>query len=282
MRATVAFNRELSASYRRLGILAPEFGETFRPGQFLMVRSPLVQDPLLPRAFSLYRVSHAAAGPVVEILYKIVGKGTHYLAQMEPGQSLEVLGPLGNGFSLPAGPGTAVLAAGGIGVPPVAALALQMRNAEVFLGGRTAEDILCLEDFEAAGARVHITTEDGSLGTRGLITDLLEPFLRARSGDLAIGQLGNREEPSRPVAQSPSRHALTIFTCGPPGMLAAVARLAEQHQVACQTSVEANMACGFGACMGCAVEARSADGTPAYKLVCKDGPVFDSRELVWR
>ena len=130
---------------------------------------------------------------------------------------------------------------------------------EVFLGGRTADDILCLKDFEAHGVSAHITTEDGSLGTRGLVTDLLGPFL-----------LGSRLS------------ALAIFTCGPPGMLSAVARLAERRGVACQASVEANMACGFGACMGCAIEARPRGAEPAYKLVCKDGPVFDSRELVWR
>jgi dihydroorotate dehydrogenase electron transfer subunit len=301
MRATVAFTRELSASYRRLGIRAPEFGDTFLPGQFVMVRPPLVLDPLLPRAFSIYRVSLEDGSPVVEILYKIVGKGTHYLAQMEPGQSLEILGPLGNGFTLPPAGGSAVLVAGGIGVPPIAALAAEISrqpsaisHQQVFLGGRTAEDILCLEDFEAAGATVHITTEDGSLGTRGLITELLNPFLsaerRAQNSTSPESDPSNLEprtsnfEPrsSDLEPRTSNLEPLTLFTCGPPGMLAAVARLAAQHQVLCQTSVEANMACGFGACMGCAVEARSVDGTPAYKLVCKDGPVFDSRELVWR
>jgi dihydroorotate dehydrogenase electron transfer subunit len=156
--------------------------------------------------------------------------------------------------------------AGGIGVPPIAALAARVGNPnsalrapEVFLGGKSSDDILCVKDFEAVGARVQITTEDGSLGRRGLITDLLGPFL-----------------------SSPQASPATIFTCGPPGMLSAVARLAEKHNIPCQTSVEANMACGFGACMGCAIEARSNGSGPAYKLVCKDGPVFDSRQLVWR
>jgi len=147
------------------------------------------------------------------------------------------------------------------------------------LGGKTSEDILCVKDFEEVGATVHITTEDGSLGNRGLVTDLLGSLFES-VGDEATGRLGNQEEPGRPIAQSPSR--LCIFTCGPPGMLSAVARLAEKYGVTCQTSVEANMACGFGACMGCAIEVRSQGAGPAYKLVCKDGPVFDSRELVWR
>ena len=267
MRAQIAFNRSVSAPYRHLGIAAPGFPESFGPGQFVMVRPPLVTDPLLPRAFSIYRISQEGGGaPVVEILYKILGKGTQCLSRMEPGREVEILGPLGNSFTVAPDLKTAVLAAGGIGVPPVSALATQIgnskfaiRNLEVFLGGKTAEDILCLKDFEAAGARLHVTTEDGGLGFRGLVTDLLGPFL-----------LASRLSP------------LVIFTCGPPGMLSAVARLAERRGVPCQASVEANMACGFGACMGCAIEARPRGAEPAYKLVCKDGPVFDSRELAWK
>ena len=301
MRAHVAFNRQISAVYRHLGIVAPGFPRAFGPGQFVMVRPFFSGDPFLPRAFSIYRVAPSAdsAGPTVEILYKVLGKGTQCLSRAEPGQELEILGPLGNHFTVPEDVNNAVLVAGGIGVPPIAALASQLRNPQslpgrnlparqagagavrdgvVFLGGKTSEDILCVKDFEAAGATVHITTEDGSRGTRGLITDLLTPFL-VSVGDRAHWQSGNQERPSRPVAQSPS--LLCIFTCGPSGMLAAVARLAERFGVACQTSVEANMACGFGACMGCAIEARSDGSDPKYKLVCKDGPVFDSGELVW-
>jgi dihydroorotate dehydrogenase electron transfer subunit len=278
VRAQIVFNRSVSAPYRHLGIAAPGFPEGFAPGQFVMVRPPLVTDPLLPRAFSIYRISQDGGGaPVVEILYKILGKGTQCLSRMEPGREVDILGPLGNAFTITSAVKSAILVAGGIGVPPIAALAKALARSrepraesreeptigpvsiEVFLGGKTADDILCVKDLEAAGARLHVTTEDGSLGTRGLVTDLLGPFL-----------LGSRLS------------ALAVFTCGPPGMLSAVARLAERHGVACQASVEANMACGFGACMGCAIEARSNGPGPVYKLVCKDGPVFDSRELVWR
>jgi dihydroorotate dehydrogenase electron transfer subunit len=278
VRAQIAFNRPVSAPYRHLGIAAPGFPGSFGPGQFVMVRPPFAADPLLPRAFSIYRISQEGGAPIVEILYKILGKGTQGLSRMEPGQGVEVLGPLGNSFTVTPEVKTAILVAGGIGVPPIAALAKALARSrepraasreeypdsgpmsiEVFLGGKTADDILCLREFEAAGARLHVTTEDGGLGFRGMVTDLLGPFL--------------------PPSREPS---LAIFTCGPPGMLSAVARLAETRGVRCQTSVEANMACGFGACMGCAVEARSSGAVPAYKLVCKDGPVFDSRELVWR
>jgi dihydroorotate dehydrogenase electron transfer subunit len=273
--ARVVFNRRISASYRHLGIAAPGFPPAFGPGQFVMVRPSGAVDPFLPRAFSIYRIvpSADAAAPTVEILYKVLGKGTRCLSRMEAGQQVGFLGPLGNRFTVRGDVDTAVLVAGGIGVPPIAALATQLRNPQslpggpagairslvVFLGAKTAEDILCVKDFETAGAAVHVTTEDGSLGARGVITDLLAPFL-----------LGTRD--SAPM----------VFTCGPPGMLATVARLAEYHGISCQTSVEANLACGFGACMGCAIEVQSDTCGPTYKLVCKDGPVFDSRELVWR
>ena len=295
MEARVVFNRRISASYRHLGIAAPGFPPAFGPGQFVMVRPSGAVDPFLPRAFSIYRIvpSADAAAPTVEILYKVLGKGTRCLSRMEAGQQVGFLGPLGNRFTVRGDVDTAVLVAGGIGVPPIAALATQLRNPQslpggpagairslvVFLGAKTAEDILCVKDFETAGAAVHVTTEDGSLGTRGLVTDLLNPFLTSNS-DRALQHSGKQKDPGCPIAQSPN--CLGIFTCGPPGMLAAVARLAEYHGISCQTSVEANMACGFGACMGCAIEVQSDTCDPTYKLVCKDGPVFGSRELVWR
>ena len=270
VRATVAFHRRISTGYRHLGLCAPGFPGAFQAGQFVMVRPPWVGDPFLPRAFSIYRISSSPTvppadrpGPVVEILYKVLGKGTQYLSRMEAGQEVEVLGPFGNWFTPPPADELAVLVAGGIGVPPIAALATQIRNSkfeirnlDVFLGGKTSEDILCVKDCEEAGATIHIATEDGSLGAKGLITDLLGPFL---------------------ITDHVSR--FTIYTCGPPGMLAAVARLAAELRIPCQASVEANMACGFGACMGCAIEVQGEERQ--YKLVCKDGPVFDSREIRW-
>jgi dihydroorotate dehydrogenase electron transfer subunit len=259
----VRFQRALSSEYRHLGLAAPGFARTFRPGQFVMLRSPRTLDPLIGRAFSIYRIAEGA-DPTLEILYKTMGKGTACLAQMEVGEPVDVLGPLGNGFEVPPEEGTTVLVAGGIGVPPIAALAERLaargpRRPHVFLGGKTSADILCAKEFDAAGAILHITTEDGSAGTAGMITELLEPFLRAG--------------PPGPIG---------VYACGPPGMLLAVAWLTESLDLRCQVSVEASMACGFGACMGCAIESRSQGPAATYKLVCQDGPVFDSRELVWK
>jgi dihydroorotate dehydrogenase electron transfer subunit len=303
MRATVAFHHRLSSAYRHLGLATPGFPATFHAGQFVMVRPAVADAPFLPRAFSLYRLGAAGQAPVIEILYKVVGTGTQCLAGVRVGAEVEVLGPLGNHFASPRDDEITVLVAGGIGVPPIAARATQcgmpanagapvagtatgrgMRNAEsrarrevrlqVFLGGKTSEDILCVKDFEATGADLRITTEDGSLGVRGLITDLLEPFLAAH------------REPKRPRTadrgpRTADRGPVAISTCGPPGMLRAVAELAAKYSVPCQVSMEAAMACGFGACMGCNVETHGHGPGPTYRLVCKDGPVFDAREIKW-
>ena len=134
MRATIAFTRPISNAYVHQGLAVPAFPRTFQAGQFVMVR-PVGMDPLLPRAFSIYRISSHSSGnglsqPVVKILYKVLGKGTQCLARMEPSQEAEVLGPLGNTFMPPDERTLPVLVAGGIGVPPIAALAAKIRNSK--------------------------------------------------------------------------------------------------------------------------------------------------------
>ena len=275
----------------------------FEPGQFVMVKPSGSLDPFLPRAYSILRVQRpgrrAGGGKtVVEILYKVIGKGTTALSQLKRGDRVDFLGPLGNGYRVPQSLTTALLVAGGIGVPPVVALAERLagsgfgvhgsRSAKsgrrssvvgrlkivAFVGGKTRHDVLCVADLRKAGATVHVATEDGSLGHRGLVTDLLESFLRSSD---------NGERPS-------------VFACGPHPMLHAVARIAERFEIPCQVSLEAEMGCGFGACMGCVIPTkrsavsgqRSAQGPmadsgqpTAYKLCCKDGPVFDAQEIAW-
>jgi dihydroorotate dehydrogenase electron transfer subunit len=221
---------------------------------------------------------------MVEIFYKLMGKGSRALSRLKPGDRVDLLGPLGNGYHVPPSLTTALLVAGGIGVPPVVALAEMLarsqfmgrrpRNGKVgrrkmiaFVGGKTSDDILCLSDFRKSGAKVHVATEDGSVGHRGLVVDLLEAHLKTQT----------------------SRQGSIIYACGPHAMLHAVAEIAERFPVPCQVSLEADMACGFGACMGCvipvkqsAVETWDTDGKRrAYKLCCKDGPAFDAREIAW-
>lgn len=267
---------------------------SFQPGQFVMVKPSGLLDPFLPRAYSILRVrreSNRKGGHMVEILYKLMGKGSTALSRLKPGDRVDLLGPLGNGYHVLPSLTTALLVVGGIGVPPVVALAEMLarsqfmgrrpRNGKVgrqkmiaFVGGKTSDDILCLSDFRKAGAKVHVATEDGSLGHRGLVVDLMETYLKLQA----------------------NRQGATIYACGPHAMLHAVAKIAERFQVPCQLSLEADMACGFGACMGCVIPVKQSavsikqpaeetwdtDGKRGtYKLCCKDGPAFDAQEIAW-
>jgi len=267
---------------------------SFQPGQFVMVKPSGLLDPFLPRAYSILRVrreSNRKGGHMVEILYKLMGKGSTALSRLKPGDRVDLLGPLGNGYHVLPSLTTALLVVGGIGVPPVVALAEMLarsqfmgrrpRNGKVgrqkmiaFVGGKTSDDILCLSDFRKAGAKVHVATEDGSLGHRGLVVDLMETYLKLQA----------------------NRQGATIYACGPHAMLHAVAKIAERFQVPCQVSLEADMACGFGACMGCVIPVKQSavsikqpaeetwdtDGKRrTYKLCCKDGPAFDAQEIAW-
>lgn len=263
MRGEVTANRDLGHGYYRVAVEAEGVRPTFRPGQFFMLRVLNGTDPLLPRAYSIYRMvrERRGRGARVELLYKIVGRGTAQLAAQRAGTAVDLLGPLGNAFTVLPGTEEILLVAGGIGVPPVVALAeaLVGRSARrptmvAFLGGRSKPDVLCAADFRRAGARVSMATEDGSAGKRGLVTDLLERHL---------------------AEGSPARRA--IYACGPPGMLRRVAEVAAAQRVPCQLSMEAPMGCGIGICMGCAIPVRG----DRYRLCCKDGPVFEAEEVVW-
>lgn len=265
----VTANREIAPSYFSMRLAGPARLTRFRPGQFLMLGWTDGRDPLLPRAMSIRRAACGVrrAASEVEMLYKVCGRGTSLLAAMRPGRSLRALGPLGNGFEVPRKVTSAVLIAGGIGVPPIAALAeaLATRRAArvtkmaVFLGGRSKTDLLCVSDLRRAGATVYVATEDGSLGHKGLVTELLEQFLRT----------------------SHAARRIAIYACGPHPMLAAITPIARKYNLPYQASMEANMACGFGACMGCVVPVKGDDLGRVYRLVCKDGPVFDGHKVLW-
>ena len=238
------------------------------PGEFVMLRGDWGVHPALPRAFSL--VESGAAGAV---LVKAIGPGTERLAAMAAGDALAVLGPLGRGFQIKEGAPKALLVAGGVGVAPLLFLARELRAADkgksqgrggrkgapcrFLYGGRGKDDLPLAADI-AAVADLETSTEDGSVGERGRVTDLLERILRA--------------DPE-----------WTIYTCGPEPMLRAVAAMAFRYRAPCQAALEAPMACGLGTCKGCAVPvagARTADDEEiAYRYVCCDGPVFDAAEV---
>ena len=279
-RVRVVENRDLGGGYLLLKLESPFGPEAVKPGQFVMLRAPGRLDPLLPRAFALFDLRGGSNGgpATMDLFYHVIGKMTAIMADCEPGDELELLGPLGNAFSLPRGLRRAVLVAGGVGLAPMLLLAQDIRRANrgrkketaveplLIYGGRTHEQIVCREEFEAEGCPVLVTTEDGSAGVRGMVTDALGELLSARKGRV---------------------EDLVVYACGPEGMLRAVSELTARHGVACQASLEARMACGFGICLGCIVKVLGAKrGQPEanggrYERVCLEGPIFDAREVSW-
>ncbi len=236
------------------------------PGQFVMVAGANRPEPYLRRAFSVYDQAPASDGSlVISLLGRVVGRGTEILASCVPGERIPVLGPLGAGFHdvgrRASGSGRAALVAGGIGSAGLGLLAQALersgRSFDFFYGGRSAEDLVEADAFrrvsERTGGRLVRTTEDGSAGERGLITTALEAGLRAGAG------------------------YTTVFTCGPLGLMAAVARIAAASGVAGEAATETPMGCGYGACLGCAVTLRSG----GYALCCREGPVFGLAEVAW-
>jgi dihydroorotate dehydrogenase electron transfer subunit len=264
----------------RVRLACPPIARSILPGQFLMLRLAGCNDPLLGRPLALYDVVHDSAGRAewVDVVYLAVGKMTRLLAALQPGAKLDVWGPLGNGFPATE-TGHLVMVAGGIGQTPFLALAREClghqaygdpprqaaagkletcptaRRVTLCYGCRTAVYLACTDDFRRAGVEVHLSTEDGSAGHHGVVTDLIQPIV---------------EE---------SEHPCRIVACGPEGMLASVSRIARRLGLPCQVSLETPMACGIGICFSCVAKIRDAAGQWDYRRTCVEGPVFDAAEV---
>ena len=255
-KAKVRFNKKVARQTFLMGLESPEIAAASRPGHFVMIRVREGTDPLLRRPFS---ICGTEKDRLIRILYRVVGPGTSILSAVREGDSLSVLGPLGKGFELPGPDETPMLVAGGIGIAPILFLAgvIGKDDALLMAGFRTAEDIVDFEACGLSGFPVSIATDDGTVGQRGFITDLLE------------GHLGNTKK----------NHPL-VYACGPAPMLKKVAAVIQDHGIPGQVSLEAYMACGVGACQGCAVKAASSEDQD-YFSVCEHGPVFDPASLDW-
>ncbi len=286
----VKLNQQTGECFYRLdlefeGTGADAFGKTI-PGQFAEVDlsktalpspkviSPELKDKLgrkiiLRRPFSFCDIVVDGGKTTAEMLYRVVGPATLRMTTLKAGNSVSVIGPLGNGFSVPEDKKLAVLVAGGMGSPPVQHLAnVLARNYPDFeviaiAGAKTKEKLpFDTDNFSKCWTKCVITTDDGSAGQAGFVTVPLEKFLDE-----------NQKQ----------KDQIIIYGCGPEEMLAKVADIANSRGIDCQISMERMMACGFGICQGCAVECKlEGSNETTYKMCCTDGPVFDSKEIVFK
>lgn len=267
LQTIVLSNQEVSPGYYRMRILAPGYKELAQPGQFVMFRVRRSLPPLLRRPFGIFQIGFLPADcegmeekEFLELIYKVVGSGTEVMRELHQGDRIELLGPLGRGFEIDDEAGDKILVGGGIGLVPLYMLAgaLEDRSkTRLLIGGRSREDIIAVTEFERLGVTTHVTTEDGSLGESGLITKILE-----------------RKLEKYPKAK--------VYSCGPMPMLRAVEKICAERKVPLQVSLEALMACGVGACLGCVVKGvEHSEENPQYLCSCRQGPVFHSHELDW-
>ena len=262
--AYVIYNHRLNERDFHLALRLPKEFVQPRPGQFVMLRTAESGGPLLSRPLSVYHFTRLHGHVVLELLYRIVGRGTALFSRWPSGKEVCVLGPLGNGFHIDEKKRNHILIAGGMGIAPITYLAAWLCNRSsdgnrmVFcLGAKNSGEFIGLERLEKIGGQFHISTDDGSLGTCGTVTELLPEIVGRCEADAAV-----------------------LYACGPPGMMKSLASCLPA-KVTCQVSVEARMACGVGACLGCAISVLASRKRIVKKSVCRDGPVFDLREICW-
>lgn len=269
---TVRENVQVAHDTFRVRFDCPEIAQQIVPGQFLMMRLSGCNDPLLGRPLAFYDVVVDQYGKpnALDVVYLVVGKFTSRLSRAVAGQQLDVWGPLGNGF-MPRPARHLVMVAGGIGQTPFLALAREYLGTHVFgnpprtaqraervtlcYGARSRDYLAGLDDFAAAGVRVLTSTDDGSAGRHGLVTDVLRDV----------------------TAESP--RPSHIVCCGPERMMHAVAELAKSAQISCEISLESPMACGIGICFSCVAKVRDTSGGWDYRRTCVEGPVFDAATI---
>ena len=263
----IIFNNTLSEEYRLMRLKVPaDFRESL-PGQFIMLRIPGRDFPFLGRPLSIYSLYAARKDTSIEILYRIAGRGTDLFSRMKKGEEVSVLGPLGHAFDVSTEVKHVMLVAGGIGVAPLSFLAEHYSRHSLsntvkiscYLGARNINSLVGRERMERLCSETKISTDDGSAGYHGFITDLFER-------DLLSG--GIRDT--------------VVYACGPHQMLKVLARILEKHPFCrCQVSIEERMACGIGTCLGCTVVTRDAGSQRKFVRACKEGPVFDIRTIDW-
>ncbi len=252
---TIVEHEQVAEGHYRMSLRSPAIADDANPGQFCMIQVEAGLHPFLRRPMSL----HSIGDGEFSILYKIEGEGTRILSRLCVSQKVSVQGPLGNGFPIIESSRT-IIVSGGIGVAPLPALAARHvrddDNApDVVLAARTADLLLCQDDFRKLGCLLHIATDDGSAGQQALADDMLRDL--------------------QPNADT------VIYACGPMPMMRAISKVAMETGAKCFVCLEAQMACGDGACLGCVVESNREQEGEKMVRVCKDGPVFDASIIDW-
>jgi dihydroorotate dehydrogenase electron transfer subunit len=259
---SVKYNRALSENLYIMG-LDWSGDKSAKPGQFIMLKVSDGYDPLLRRPFGIYGLVTGGASTTLEIVYKVVGRGTTIMSTLTPGDKLDIMAPIGNGFPEIGEGKELVMVAGGIGIAPFKLLAAMYPDSVLLFGAKDAAESVLVNEIKDLGIRVKVATIDGSRGTKGLVTDLMPSELSKES---------------------------VVFACGPLGMLKAVSKLSHESKVQNFVSLERAMSCGVGACLGCAVKTKGHDhGNQTHedvefdnlKMVCSDGPVFDGELIDW-
>lgn len=257
--SSVLSKENLQEKVFKLTLSSPFISKTSEPGNFIHVKVDSIDSPLLRRPFSIHNVEKDKEA--FEILLKVVGHGTKILSKKSPGDTLDILGPIGNSFSLPEQEKDIMLVAGGMGIAPLWFLFNRLirrprkNKLTFFLGAKSEEELVYVEKINRLGGRLILTTDDGSAGRKGMVTEIFLREMKKRNRD-------------------PKK--LAVYSCGPSMMLKRMAKIAKRLDLSCQISLETHMACGVGACWGCVVKRKD----KTYKRVCVDGPVFDAREII--
>jgi len=251
IKAKILFNEKIISGHYKMCLHALGIAQEAKPGQFVHIKIKDGYDPLLRRPFSIHRCE----GEKIEILYKVVGRGTEFLSRKKVGNEIDTLGPLGQGFKISPDLKKIVLVAGGMGIAPLYFLAekLNRENILILLGAESKEKVLYLENLKNLNVKVQIATEDGSQGYKGLLSEFFFHLLKENSQiDL-------------------------VCACGPIPMLKKIAQLSLKYKIPCQVSLEQRMGCGIGVCLGCTIKGES-----SYLRVCSDGPVFQANQILWK
>lgn len=264
----VLTHKKYGDAYHSLTIVAPDIGESIRPGQFVNIRCGKDRSNILRRPFSVYRV-HKRGGwaSTIEIVFDVRGPGSAYLSELRSHASVDMIGPLGRGFQLPKRRAHCLLVGGGIGATPLFFLADELRNeghrVDLVMGARSANLLLNPIEARRLASVCSMTTDDGSAGDAGIVTDVIPDVIERC-------------------------HTEAIYACGPHPMLAAVSGVATAHKLPVQVAVEELMACGYGVCMTCVMPLRGKakkDQAPedaiVYARSCTEGPVFNGASVIW-